>query len=148
MIKKLLFSILLTMFSMLLFAKPVSESTAKQVGANFLSTKTSLPANVSELTLVYTMTNHTQTIPYFYVFNIENKGFIIVSGDDTVLPVLGYSDEGIFVTENIALQVAKWLENYKEQIRYIVENNIPATTEIQAEWEELQKDRTLLKTRS
>lgn len=146
MIKKLLFSILLTMFSMLLFAKPVSESTAKQVGANFLSTKTSLPANVSELTLVYTMTNHTQTIPYFYVFNIENKGFIIVSGDDTVLPVLGYSDEGIFVTENIALQVAKWLENYKEQIRYIVENNIPATTEIQAEWEELQKDRTLLKT--
>ncbi|MFA5555635.1 MAG: thiol protease/hemagglutinin PrtT [Flavobacteriaceae bacterium] len=146
MIKKLLFSILLTMFSMLLFAKPVSESTAKQVGANFLSTKTSLPTNVSELTLVYTMTNHTQTIPYFYVFNIENKGFIIVSGDDTVLPVLGYSDEGIFVTENIALQVAKWLENYKEQIRYIVENNIPATTEIQAEWEELQKDRTLLKT--
>lgn len=146
MIKKLLFSILLTMFSMLLFAKPVSESTAKQVGANFLSTKTSLPTNVSELTLVYTMTNHTQTIPYFYVFNIENKGFIIVSGDDTVLPVLGYSDDGIFVTENIALQVAKWLENYKEQIRYIVENNIPATTEIQAEWEELQKDRTLLKT--
>ena len=146
MIKKLLFSVLLTMFSMLLFAKPVSESTAKQVGANFLSTKTNFPANVSELTLVYTMTNQTQTIPYFYVFNIENKGFVIVSGDDTVLPVLGYSDEGIFVTENIAPQVAKWLENYKNQIHYIVKNNIPATTEIQAEWEELQKDRTLLKT--
>lgn len=145
MIKNYLFSISLTLFSMFLFAKPISESTAQQIGANFLNTKTSLPANVSELTLVYTMTNQTQTTPYFYVFNIGNKGFIIVSGDDTVFPVLGYSDEGVFVTEKIAPQVAKWLENYKDQIRYVVENNIPTTTEIQAEWEELQKNKTAFK---
>ena len=28
----------------------------------------------------------------FYVFNVNTVGFIIVAGDDTVTPILGYSD--------------------------------------------------------
>jgi hypothetical protein len=40
----------------------------------------------------------------------------------------------------------KWLENYKDQIRYVIENNIKATEDIQKEWEELLKVGTALKT--
>jgi hypothetical protein len=86
--KKLFFSVLLSMFSIVFFAKPISENTAKKVGANFLNSKTSVSANITELSLVFSLKNQTQT-PYFYVFNIGNKGFIIVSGDDVVLPILG-----------------------------------------------------------
>jgi hypothetical protein len=143
--KKLFFSVLLSMFSIVLFAKPISENTAKKVGANFLSSKTSVSTSMAELSMVYSMKNNTQT-PYFYVFNIANKGFVIVSGDDEVLPILGYSDEGVFISDNIAPQVLKWLESYKNQIRYVIENNIKATEKIQQEWEELQKDSTVLKT--
>lgn len=141
-----LLNILLLLFSIVLFAKPISETTAKKVGINFLSTKTSVSASVSELSLIYTMKNNTQT-PYFYVFNIANKGFVIVSGDDEVLPILGYSNEGVFIADNIAPQVLKWLENYKDQIRYVIENNIKATEEIKQEWEELLKADTTLKTK-
>ena len=143
--KKLLFSVLLTMFSIVFFAKPISENTAKNVGANFLNTKTSVSASISQLSLVYTMKNQEQK-SYFYVFNIENRGFVIVSADDDVLPILGYSDEGIFISDNISPQVLKWLENYKDQIRYIIENNIKATEEIKKEWEELLNDSTSLRT--
>lgn len=143
--KKLFFSVLLSMFSIVLFAKPISENTAKKVGANFLISKTSVLATMEELSMVYSMKNHTQT-PYFYVFNIANKGFVIVSGDDEVLPILGYSEEGVFILDNIAPEVLKWLENYKDQIRYVIENNIKATEEIKQEWEELLKDSTSLRT--
>lgn len=143
--KKLFFTVLLLMFNIVLFAKPISETTAKRVGTNFLSSKTSITTNIEELSLVYSMKNQTQT-PYFYVFNIANKGFVIVSGDDEVLPILGYSDEGVFISDNIAPQVLKWLENYKDQIRYILENNIKATEEIKQEWEELLKESKALRT--
>lgn len=143
--KKLFFSVLLAMLSIVFYAKPINENTAKTVGTNFLQSKTSISASNAELSLVYSMNNQSQT-PYFYVFNISNRGFIIVSGDDDVFPILGYSDEGVFISENIAPQVLKWLENYKDQIRHIIENNIKATEDIQKEWEDLLKVGTVLKT--
>lgn len=132
---------LLTMFSIATFAKHVDENIAKQVGQSFLlhSTKT-LKTSVN-LDLVYTSsssssfaTANTQPTTFFYVFNDGANGFVIVAGDDNVTPILGYSDEGIFDPNNIPQSVQKWLEEYKNQIRYVVDNNVSATKEIQKEW--------------
>ncbi|MCI6278946.1 MAG: C10 family peptidase [Bacteroidales bacterium] len=38
-------------------------------------------------------------LPAYYVFNIGDKGFVVVSAWDNTLPILGYSDEGPFMTE-------------------------------------------------
>ncbi|MBK7806947.1 MAG: C10 family peptidase [Saprospiraceae bacterium] len=77
-----------------------------------------------------------QQVEYFYVFNAGKSGFVIVAGDDNVTPILGYSDEGNFKSNNIPLSVQKWLEEYKIQIRYIIENDIKASEDIQNEWQE------------
>lgn len=44
------------------------------------------------------------SLPAYYVFNIGEKGYIIVSAWDATIPVLGYSDEGPFFTEEYARQ--------------------------------------------
>src|SRR6185295_9428566 len=75
----------------------------------------------------------------FYVFNISpSKGFVIVSGDDNVSPILGYSYESLFDPNNISHEVAKWLEGYKKEIDYVIEKKIQGTAETKKKWEGLK----------
>ena len=62
---------------------------------------------------------------YYYVFNAGNDGgYVIVSGDDRVEPILGYVDQGSFDPDNIPENMRSWLQLYADQINYIVENDI------------------------
>lgn len=134
---------LLMVFTLTTFAKQVDENTAKQVGQNFLTTKTSSQylRSGTQLTLSYVAKSKAnssiaslQATTYLYVFNSGTNGFVMVAGDDIVTPVLAYSDEGAFDPNNIPPNAAKWIEGYKNQIRFAIENNIKATDEISQEW--------------
>ncbi|CDD98274.1 peptidase C10 family [Bacteroides intestinalis CAG:315] len=48
----------------------------------------------------------------FYIYNYEQSAYVIVSGDDRMKPVLGYSDNGSFITENLPVNILGWLELY------------------------------------
>lgn len=140
--KKIIFLLILILFSVInVFADPIEVETAKKVSETFLMRKTKVGGdNLLDLNLVYTEQSNataTSNVVYFYVFNYGEHGFVIVSGDDNTLPVLAYSDESKFDPDNIPQNTKKWLEEYKSQIRYIISNQVGATTEIQKEWNEL-----------
>jgi hypothetical protein len=123
-------------------AKQVSEETARTVGHNFMmkSLHVAFKQDIS-LDLAYKSTSTATPSPgnsvpvYFYVFNTE-KGFVIVSGDDNVMPVLAYSDENKFYPDKMSAVVYKWLTNYKDQIRDVMEtsSNIKPSAAVSAEW--------------
>ena len=48
----------------------------------------------------------------FYVYNYAQSAYVIVSGDDRMKPVLGYSDNGSFITESLPINILGWLELY------------------------------------
>ena len=48
----------------------------------------------------------------FYIYNYAQSAYVIVSGDDRMKPVLGYSDNGSFITENLPVNILGWLELY------------------------------------
>lgn len=57
---------------------------------------------------------------YYYVFNIgEDGGFIIVSGDDRTVPILGYSDEGHFDAGKLPVNMKSWLQGYEDQMKIL-----------------------------
>ena len=65
----------------------------------------------------------TQDTDAYYVFNRENdEGFIIVSGDDKTIPVLGYCDKGSFDYQQIPENMKNWLLKYEKQITAIQKN--------------------------
>lgn len=137
---------LLTVFTLTTFAKQVDENTAKQVGQIFLTTRTNSQAfNAgTTLNLVYSAKSKAnnpiasiQATTYFYVFNSGTNGFVMVSGDDIVTPILGYSSNGTFDPNNIPPNAVKWFEGYKNQIRFAIENEMKATEEIKSEWQNL-----------
>jgi hypothetical protein len=147
---KKIFSFLVALFSLLsLHAKPVNEATARKVGQHFLERKTAglFASGSFGLNLAYRSISasenpqaKTDVSVYFYVFNADKRGFVIVSGDDIAEPVLGYSDEGAFLPENLAEATQKWLENYKAQIREAIALNLEANEAIRTAWENLLQD--------
>lgn len=56
----------------------------------------------------------------FHVFNIGNaEGFVLVSGDDRMPDILGYSENGCFDTNSIPCNMRAWLHGYAEQYDYL-----------------------------
>ena len=89
-----LISLFLSLFS---YADQITLETAKDAAISFINKKTDLNTDSSRTQLVYV--NQNNNVNYFYVFNFNDSGYVIVSGDDDVYPILGYSDEGIFAPE-------------------------------------------------
>lgn len=140
--KKVILILSLLGFFTLSYAKLIDEKTAKIVGLNFL--KINSTKNVTALNLSYKIgstaidaTSFAEATPFIYVFNTNANGFVIVSADDNVTPVLGYSDEAQLDANNIAPQTKKWLEGYKIQIRDVLVNGTVATDDIKSEWQNL-----------
>lgn len=50
--------------------------------------------------------------PAFYIFNQGDDSFVIVSGDDRMKPILGYSTRGAFMIENIPANIRSFLASY------------------------------------
>lgn len=68
--------------------------------------------------------------PSLYVFDSqETPGFMVVSADDAVVPLLGYSDFNSFDPDNISPAMENWLNQYSRQIEYVRANNLGGNTE-------------------
>lgn len=79
-----------------------------------------------------------------YVFEAAGgKGFVIVSGDDVALPVLGHSNKGGFPVERIAPHVMSWLRSYEIEIAYAKQHNVLPAYEVEDEWAALIEGKPL-----
>ena len=131
---------LLFSFSILnAWADEVSAIAAKNLAINFYRIQNG--AAPQQLTLLQTET-YNET-PVYYIFQVNNAdGFVIVSAEDQAYPILGYALNGVFITENMAPQVASWLEKYKNEITYIINNDLATTPEITDAWSKFRSEET------
>lgn len=122
------------------FSAPIDVRTAKEIGQKFVLNNFSFDRANGELNLVYTSTT-TRGEACFYIFNVGNDGFVIVSGSDAARPVLAYSYEGVYDPENVAPAMQFWLNRYRDEISFAIEKGIKADAEIAQRWENLCQDR-------
>ena len=66
----------------------------------------------------------------FYIFSTEKDGFVIVSADDRLKPILGYSDTGSFKTENLPDNILNWFQFYANELKFISNNSSPTENRI------------------
>lgn len=115
-------------------ATPVDETQAIEVGFKFLNATQKMNVkNPDALRLVKTYRCETGEAA-FYVFN-SDTGFVIVSADDCVTPILGYSYEGPLDRENIPVQMQDYLNGFLKQIEYGVANHLEADEDIATRWD-------------
>ena len=114
-------------------AKPVTPAIAKTVAENFYKQNTSRALQTS--TLVHTALS-SKGLPLYYAFNINNQeGFVLVSGDDAVKPIIGYSTENPFVVPEAHTNIGYWLTEFSGNINTLREQGVVADTKITVEWE-------------
>lgn len=120
------------------FANPVSVQTAQTAATNFIAKKISGTGSVNvQLTKTYAA-NGTSGQSSIYIFDVNNgAGFVIVSGEDAVTPILAYSAESNFPVNVTNKEVAYWMDGYNEQITTVIDNHVTQTTAIGAEWSKL-----------
>lgn len=74
----------------------------------------------SGYSLKYTAEAGSVSRPAFYVFAPGEEGFIVVSADDRLPAVLGYSDSGGFDYDSIPENLKWWLEQYRREIDFFL----------------------------
>ena len=134
--KKYLMSVLALALGIgMVHANPVSLSQAKYVGQQFVQAKFEQSRQSNELTLVYTGTSN-RGEACFYVFNVGDNGFVMVSADDYFRPILGYSKEGVFPVNDMP-------DGLRYRLNSIIEGRTGrsgnASPEVAAEWELVNK---------
>ena len=115
-------------------ANPVDMNTAREVAVKFVNANTQMPLRGSDDLQLVTTYNLSRGDAAFYVFNTPN-GFVIVSADDCATPILGYSEEGQFDTEDVPIQLQDYLQDFVEQIQYGIENHLEADEATARQWE-------------
>ncbi|MCL2168049.1 MAG: C10 family peptidase [Lentimicrobiaceae bacterium] len=90
-----------------------------------------------ELILVYTAQNQNslESQVVYYVFNVGEQGFIIISGDDIAYPVLGYSTQGKYEPDNLPSNFQIWMQDIFNTIVEGISNNLSSNNQIQEEWD-------------
>lgn len=118
--------------NVILFSQSVDVQTAKSLGTLFLKNNTNLKS--IDLELAYTSsTKKGETA--FYVFTNKGKGFVIVSADDRMRPILGYSGDNIFNSNNINPNLNTFFCNYVSTYEYVVDNNLERSSHAKNDWD-------------
>lgn len=143
--RRLLFLLVLFASAFWTMAERIDVATARKIAESVAAGNSGGLRSASEPALIYAAAPGqsgtalrggamTGAADYF-VFNIgTDQGFVIVSGDDRVRPVLGYSDTGKFDPDNLPENLRGMLASYQDQITWAESQNVEATPEIAAEW--------------
>ncbi len=114
--KHLLFGLLSVLASQTMMADPIDLEQAKKLAAPFMQ-------NTAEVSLVKKAVRSESksrtlaadvkaTAPYYIFSRGENQGYVIVSGDDCLPKILGYTESGDFDEEKMPPHLLSWLEYY------------------------------------
>lgn len=130
-----------TLWTGALMAAQVPEALARDLALNHLVRQdaafATLRAGDVELVLAKQgpVAGQSAELVLYRVFNVGGQGFVIVAGDDVVLPVLGYSTAAPFPTGILRPNVAKWLEGYAGEVLATLAAGQPAAPEVGLAWQ-------------
>ena len=117
--RKILLLFSLFLMTLVAWGEPIDRNEALKQANAFLSSK-GIPVRQS-LDMAYAQPGKAaEARSLYYVFNVGNdKGFVIVAGDDAVSPILAYADRGDFSEREMAPAAKAMLESYAQQIEMI-----------------------------
>ena len=118
--KQIVFALLAMTLCGTAAAKPVDSATAIGVAGRILK-GTELKATM--------LTNE-----IYLVTPVDGAGYVLVSADDCVIPVLAYSEEEPFQTTGMPENVQSWLDGYSGEIAWHIAAGTAQSPEVAAMW--------------
>ncbi len=126
--KKITLSIIAAFTFASLAANPVDPQTARKAATNFLRYAAGQDNQ-------HSLTDISSATPFngLFIFSVDDdKGFVIVAGDNATEPIIAYSLSGNFDPNNIPPHVASWMHNYEKEI--IFNRQYEPTKSVASQW--------------
>jgi len=114
-----------------LYSAHVPEKTARQVATNWFSHQTKMSDSEFKITSMKAGFYNDKEV--YYIYNFDKHGFVIVSADDSALPIIGYSDESGYSADKTNPEFDFWMQSYAEQISTIIDSKLSNSKTI-SEW--------------
>lgn len=118
-------------------ANPVNMKEAMALGQKFVGMNFAMSHRNLALTPAYTAFAE-RGEACFYVFNVGEEGFVILSADDFYRPVIGYSENGKFDYDNMPPALRDYLDNIV-MTRSMRKTISAAAPDVAADWRMLEK---------
>ncbi|OQA01207.1 MAG: Streptopain precursor [Bacteroidetes bacterium ADurb.Bin408] len=143
-ITPLLIFLLLCFINVVVIAQTINQDKALQAALKFYTQRyNALSTHVEkavfsaqDFKLQQTQKNDNGDVLY-YIFDMIKGGYIIVSANEKVYPVLGYAFDNEFPYPVKSPAVKGWLMHYENQINDIISNTAEASAENKSAWSEL-----------
>ena len=126
----------------IIFSAPVTENTAKRVAENIIVERFMSTVH-GGYTIVSSEMIKDNDQNLIYIFHLNPMGFVLISADDRVSPILAYSYESNFITENMPQNVSYFINTHKYGILDAFENNRIAEQKVIDEWVKYQNEGNL-----
>jgi len=140
--------VLIILISQPIFAKPVDIQDAKRVAVNFYYERVNQHETIAYKEIkVHSHKTHKQAgKALYYTFFMKPGGFVVISSDDRVQPVLAYSFKGNFYHSDIPPAYIARMNIFAKQISYVIDNKLESNESIRQAWKHLStKDISTLK---
>ena len=92
-------------------------------------------ANYDAIVIATTWIEKQDNEVFFYIFNFEDGGFVIVPGDDVLPPLLGYSLTSTCSNIGIDANFDSYMAGFSDQVIFAGNNNLKAEKEVEDQWE-------------
>lgn len=111
-------ALVLTLASQLLLANPITVDEAKTIASEYMKggVKPTLIRKATRKHAKALSSKYMNISPYYIFSRGENKGFVIVSGDDALPEVLGFTESGDYDEENMPPFLKWYLDYYCELV--------------------------------
>ena len=102
------------LFLTFIFSASISVEEAQNVAENFFFSKNDQRNSSFDIASIENYNYNNNDV--FYIFNLENSGFILISADNLISPVLGYSFENNYISYDIPSNINYLFNLYSNEL--------------------------------
>ena len=131
------------------FSQNVSLEKAKKIAQNFYAARYNLVHNDGNISKIKSsemeLQNAVKSVSentLYYIFDVKKGGYVIISANEKVSPVLGYSFDNKFPYPVTCPSVKGWMKHYEDEIEYAIKNDISPTSDVKEQWQEYLQPQT------
>ena len=117
--RRLRITLILLCASLAVFSAEITPQQALEKARAFMQQRKGVATKMRRALLNITMQQTETGLQTLYAFNVEGGGYVIASGDDRTLPVLGYSLTGSIDADDMPDNMRSWLQAYADDIARI-----------------------------
>lgn len=134
MLRKSILFLALICLSVSVYGNPVDSNFAKTIAKNLFWERSGNNSDYNSISTKIASTKEINNVVIYYIVDINSSAHVIVAGDNNSYPILAYSMNNNYVSENQPEQYISWMQNYALQMEQIIQNNLQADNTIIDTW--------------